>query len=173
VVAAWRDAVARADTIPAVRLLYEARISQGLARSSGTLAVRLAPDSVNATLSGPFGAALARYENGTLTGEGLRPIEIDPAALRALLSGVWREPGPVVAGIGSDAGRLRWEGPTRVDGVIDLSQTAFESLRIDRTEGSIAAAYSGARDPFPRKVDLEDLRTGSHMKLTLVGVEKL
>lgn len=165
--------MARAESVPTARLLYQARISQGLARSSGTLAVRLTPDTVAATLAGPFGATLARYEDGALTGEGIRPISVESSALRAILCGAWREPGAIVTGIADDAGRLRWEGPTRVEGVLDVPRAVFESLRIERPEGSIEAVYAGARDPFPEKIDLEELRTGSHVKLTRVGLEKL
>ena len=39
-IASWRDSVARADSRGPARLLYEARVSQGLFRMSGTLAVR-------------------------------------------------------------------------------------------------------------------------------------
>ena len=170
--AAWREAVARADSVGSARLLYESRISQGLARSSGTLAVRLDGDSVTATLSGPFGAPLARYENGALTGEGIRPIPVDPSALRALLAGVWREPDPVVAGVSGDAARLRWSSSARVEGVLDVPHSTFESLRIERPEGAIEARYAGERDPFPRRTDLEDLRTGSRLRLNLVALEK-
>jgi hypothetical protein len=172
VLAAWREAIARADSVAAARLLYETRIRQGLARSTGTLAVRLTSDSVTATLAGPFGATLARYENGALTGEGIRPIAIEPAALRGLLAGVWREPGAIVTGVDASSGQLVWEAG-RVEGVLDVPHAFFESLRIDRPEGSIQATYEGARDPFPEKIDLEDLRSGSHLRLTLSALEKM
>jgi hypothetical protein len=157
------------EAAPAARLLYDARISQGLARSSGTLAVVLGRDSVSAVLTGPFGAPLARFDDGALVGEGFRPVPIEPPALRALIEGAWREPGATVAGISGETARLTWPG---VEGVLDVPRAAFESLRIDRREGSVEAVYGGARNPFPERVDLREVRTGSRLKLALLGMEK-
>ena len=166
---AWKDAVARVASAPGARLLYDARISQGLGRSSGTLAVVLGDVSISAVLTGPFGAPLARYESGALTGENIRPVPIDASALRALVEGVWREPGATVAGISGSEARLTWPG---VEGVLDVPRAVFESLRVERREGRVEATYGGARNPYPEKVDAEDLRTGSHLKLTLLAVDK-
>ena len=161
--------MSRAAAADGAKLLYDARISQGIARSSGTLAVVLRADAVTAILTGPFGSPLAHYENGALTGQGIRPVPIDPAALHALITGAWSGPDPTVTGISGDAARLAWPG---VEGVLDVPRSVFESLRVDRAEGSVEAVYDGARNPLPEKVDLQDLKSGSHLKLRLLGMEK-
>ena len=78
----WNDAVARAEARGAARFLYEARVTQGPFRMSGTLAVQESPAGVEATLSGPFGDALARYTDGALRGNGIRPIRIGCTSAR-------------------------------------------------------------------------------------------
>ena len=129
----------------------------------------LRADSVSAVLTGPFGSPLARYENGALTGEGIRPVPIEPAALHAIITGAWSAAEPAVTGISGYAARLAWPG---VEGILDVPRSVFESLRVDRPEGSVEAVYEGARNPLPEKVDVQDLKSGSHLKLTLIGMEK-
>src|SRR5207244_13025805 len=120
--APWQEAVSRAASLGPSRLLYEARISQGLARTSGTLAVRIGAGEVEANLSGPFGSPLARYENGALVGEGIRAIPIGEDELRSLLAGVWTAGAPSVAGALDDQALLVWDGTPRVEAVLDLAQ---------------------------------------------------
>jgi hypothetical protein len=173
-IAAWRNSVSRADSRGPARLLYDARVSQGPFRMSGTLAVREGRRTVDATLAGPFGDAVARYEEGALRGKGIRPIAIEADELRWLLAGAWKgSETPEVAGIDGQDALLRWSGAQQVEGVIDFSGARFKSLRIRRPEGEIAATYSGSGEAssWPQKIDLEDVKTGNTLRLTLLAAE--
>ena len=161
----------RAESLGAARLLYDARLFQGLLSLSGTLAVRVSPDSIDATLTGPFGAPLARYEDGALRGDGIRTLAIAPEQLRWLLAGVWEGETPTVVGLDGRDALLRWNGGEQVEGVIDLGESRFLSVRVARTGGAILATYSGALDPWPRRLEVQDLRSGSKLRLTLVAQE--
>lgn len=140
-------------------------------RASGTLAVVLTPEGVEATLAGPFGSPIARYENGALRGEGLRTIVIEPGQLRALLAGVWKEGTPEVAGVDGTDALLKWRGPTEVEGVLSIPAARFESLKISRPEGTIVATYSGLADGWPRRIDLEDVASRNKMRLVLINTQ--
>jgi hypothetical protein len=171
-IAAWRAAVSRADARGPARLLYEARVSRGPFRMSGTLAVREGPRTVDATLAGPFGDSVAHYGDGALRGNGIRPIAIEAEELRWLLAGVWRgSESPDVAGVHEPDALLRWSGAQRVEGVIDVSRAEFKTLRIERSEGTISATYSGEGSSWPQKIDLEDLKSGNILRLTLIAAE--
>ncbi len=171
-IASWRDSVSRADSRGPARLLYEARVSQGPFRMSGTLAVREGQRTVDATLAGPFGDPVARYGGGALRGNGIRPIAIEEEELRWLLAGAWKgSTAPEVAGVGGQDALLRWSGGQQVEGVIDVPRARFKSLRIKRSEGTIAAIYSGELSTWPRRIELEDLKTGNTLRLTLVAAE--
>jgi hypothetical protein len=167
---AWQNALSRADSLPAVRLLYDARLSEGLIKFPGTLAVNARPDRLEATLTGPFGSPLARYESGILEGKGLRPIPLDAEELRAVLAGVWRAT-PEIAGARGDQVLMRFPGARPVEGVLDVSQGRLESLHIPRPEADLVATYDGARDPWPEKILLEDRRSGRRVQLTLIAKE--
>jgi hypothetical protein len=171
-IAAWRDSVSGADSRGPARLLYEARVSQGPFRMSGTLAVREGPRTVDATLAGTFGDSVARYGEGALRGKGIQPIAIEADELRWLLAGVWKGSGsPEVAGVAGQDALLRWSGAQEVEGVIDVPRARFKSLRIKRSEGAIAATYSGDGSSWPQRIDLEDLKSGNVLRLTLVAAE--
>jgi hypothetical protein len=167
---AWQNALDRADTLPAARLLYDARLSEGLVKFPGTLAVNAQPDRLEATLTGPFGSPLARFESGVLEGKGLRPIPLDAEELRAVLAGVWRAT-PEIAGARGDQVLIRFPGARPVEGVLDVSRGCLESLHISRAEADLVATYDGARDPWPEKITLEDRRTGRRVQLTLLAKE--
>ena len=171
--AVWSDAVARAEGRGGARLLYEARVSRGPFRMSGTLAVRESAGSVEAMLSGPFGDAIASYTDGALRGNGIRPIRIDPEELRWLLAGIWKgREAPVVVGMDGEAALLRWTGKEPVDGILDVARGRFKSVRVTRTEGAIAATYSGEGSSWPEQIELEDLGSGNTLRLKLVAAEK-
>jgi hypothetical protein len=171
--AAWRTSVENAELGPA-RLLYDARVSQGPFRMSGTLAVRESAGSIEATLSGPFGDTLASYRDGALTGKGLRPIAVDESDLRWLLAGSWRGAGPPqVGGVEGSTALLRWSEPYRVEAVIDSAAAQMRSLEVRRRDGALRAAYPDGAPGRPRRIDLQDLATGNTMRLTLVAVEPL
>ena len=171
--AAWQEAVSRAASLGPSRLLYEARISQGLARTSGTLAVRIGAGEVEANLSGPFGSPLARYEKGALVGEGIRAIPIGGDELRSLLAGVWTAGVPTVAGAREDQALLVWDGTPRVEEVLDLAQARGSTLRVSRADGTILATYSGTADPWPSRIEISELRSGSKLRLALLAREPL
>jgi len=169
----WSDAVARAEARGNARLLYEAHVSRGPFGMTGTLAVQESPGGIEATLSGPFGDAIARYSDGALQGNGIRPIRIDPEELRWLLAGIWKgREAPVVAGTSGGAALLRWPGKDPVDGVLDVANGRFKSVKVSRAEGAIAATYSGEAAPWPGQIDLEDLGSGNTLRLKLVASEK-
>ena len=140
---------------------------------SGTLAVQELPAGIEATLSGPFGDAVARYEDGALRGNGIRPIRIDPDELRWLLAGVWKgREAPVVVGMNGEVALLRWTGEESVDGILDVVRGRFKSVRVTRAEGAIAASYSGEGSAWPEQIELEDLGSGNTLRLKLVAAEK-
>ncbi|HTD53444.1 MAG TPA: hypothetical protein VK780_10505 [Thermoanaerobaculia bacterium] len=169
--AAWRQAVERAESMPRGRLLYEARLTQGLVSLPGTLAVRQSPGVIEASLTGPFGTPIATYVEGALRGEGIRPLAIAPEALRSLLAGAWQRGEPEVIGVdGSDA-LLAWTGEEQVEGILDVPQARFRSLAISRVEGKILSKYSGDFDPWPTRIEVQDARTGAKLRLTLIGRE--
>jgi hypothetical protein len=171
-ISAWREAVARADVGPA-KLLYEARVSQGPFRMSGTLAVRDGPRSIEATLAGPFGDPVARLTDGALRGKGIKPIAVHEEELRWLLSGAWKgDEAPVVAGMDHGDALLRWTGGAeQVEAVLDVSRARFRSLQVRRREGAIAARYPDETGGRPRRIDLEDLGSGNALHLTLLAAE--
>ena len=171
-IAAWRESVSSADSRGPARLLYEARVTRGPFRMSGTLAVREGSRTVDATLAGPFGDAVARYGEGALRGNGMEPIAIEADELRWLLAGAWKGSGaPEVAGVDGEDALLRWSGAQEVEGVIDVPRARLKSLRIKRSEGAIAATYSGEIFSWPGRIDLEDLRSGNMLRLVLIAAE--
>ncbi|MEP6768567.1 MAG: hypothetical protein ABJC61_07860 [Acidobacteriota bacterium] len=167
--AAWRQAVARSETLGAVRLLYDAKVRQGIGSLSGTLAV--STDPVGATMTGPFGATLATYSDGALRGEKFPPVAIEPEPLLWLLAGVWKSGAPDVKGFDGDDALLAWDGAVRAEGVLNVPAARFTSLRVERGGKTLEATYPGTADPWPSKLEIKDVSTGSTLRLTLVGRE--
>jgi hypothetical protein len=168
----WREAAAGAGTRGPARLLYEARVSRGPFRMSGTLAVKESSRAMEATLSGQFGDVVARYEDGALRGNGIRPILVGPDELRWLLAGIWKgAEEPAVAGMDGQDALLRWTGREQVEGVLDLASGRFKSLKVTRPEGAIFATYSGDTSSRPQRIEIEDVKSGNSMRLSLIGVE--
>jgi hypothetical protein len=168
----WRDAAARDETRGPARLLYEARVSQGPFRIVGTLAVVESRRAMDATLSGPFGDVIARYADGALRGNGIRPILVAPDELRWLLAGIWKgAEEPAIAGMDGQDALLRWTGREQVEGVLDLAARRFKSLRVNRPEGAILATYSGGTSSRPQRIELEDVRSGNKLRLSLIAAE--
>lgn len=170
--AAWSRAVERADALGSSRLLYDARIIQGLLHVPGTLSVTQAPGRLDATLAGPFGNVLARYADGALGGEGIRPLRVAPEDLRSLLAGVWRKGTPRVAGIAGEEGLLSWDDPEPAEAVLDVDAAQLRSLKVTAGEGTLEARYSGEFSPWPTRLELEDAGTGNRLRLTMLGNEK-
>jgi hypothetical protein len=169
--AAWRQAIERAESMPPGRLLYDARLTQGLVGVPGILAVSQSPDAIEASLTGPFGTPIATYATGALRGEGIRTLAIAPQEFRSLLAGAWHRGEPEVLGVDGADALLAWTGEERVEGILDVSQARFRSLAISRAEGKILSRYSGDFDPWPRRIEVEDARTRAKLRLTLIGRE--
>jgi hypothetical protein len=169
-IAAWREAVARADTLGPSRLLYDAKMRQGAVSLPGTLALSTA-EPVRATMTGPFGSPVATYANGSLRGEKFAPVAIEPGPLLWLLGGVWKASEPQVRGVAGDDALLVWTSPSPAEGVLHLPSARFTSLRVASGGKTLEASYAGTADPWPTKVELKDPATKSSLRLTLVGRE--
>jgi hypothetical protein len=171
-IAAWREAVARADRLGPSRLLYDARMRQGAVSLPGTLAVSTA-EPVRATMTGPFGSPVATYADGALRGEKFAPVAIEPEPLLWLLGGVWKAQEPQVRGVAGDDALLVWTSPSPVEGVLHVPSARFTSLRVTTGGKTLEASYAGTADPWPTKVELKDPATKSSLRLSLVAREPL
>ena len=173
--AAWQDALRRADSLPPSRLLYDAKFGQGHARISGTLAVVVTPESVRATATGLFGSTLAQYENGALRLNGRDPLFLEPELLRGALAGVWRGGPPTLAGSEGRDCLLRWNDTKGVaaEAVLDAAAARLESLRVTGAHGEVFVVFSGAFDPWPQVVELSDPRSGQSLRLKRVAIEPI
>lgn len=169
---AWGAALERADSLGPARILYDAKMSEGLVKIPGTLAVEARRDRLDATLIGPFGSPVARYSSGVLEARGAKPIPLDAEELRAVLAGVWRSP-PRVEGAREGESLIRFTGRDRVEAVLDVPATRVETLKIERPEADLVATYSGRLDPWPQKITIEDRRTGKRLQLTMVAREPI
>lgn len=168
--AAWESALSRADSEGPVRLLYDVKMSEGLVKLPGTLAVEAVPGKLEATMTGPFGSPIARYSSGVLEAKGARPLPLEAEELLALLAGVWRAT-PQVAGARAGQVLLRFPAREPVEGVLDLAGSRLASLRIERAGADLFATYSGKLDPWPEKISIEDRRSRRRLELTLVARE--
>lgn len=169
-IAAWREAVARADRLGPSRLLYDARMQQGAVSLPGTLALSTV-EPVQATMTGPFGSPVATYANGALRGEKFAPLAIEPEPLLWLLGGVWKAAEPQVRGVEGDDALLVWTSPSPAEGVLHLPSARFTSLRVASGGKTLEVSYAGTADPWPTKVELKDPATKSSLRLSLVGRE--
>ncbi|HZI67374.1 MAG TPA: hypothetical protein VFF17_12490 [Thermoanaerobaculia bacterium] len=167
---AWQAALARADSQGPVRLLYDVKMSDGLLKLPGTLAVESLPGKVEATMTGPFGSPIARYASGVLEAKGARPLPLEPEELLSLLAGVWRT-APQVAGARAGETLLRFAGREPVEGVLDLAGSRLASLRIERAGADLFAVFSGTLDPWPERISVEDRRSRRRLELALVARE--
>lgn len=68
---------------------------------------------------------------------------------------------------------LAWDEPEPAEGVLDVPGAKLRSLTITRPEGTLAATYEGDFAPLPHRVELEDVRTGNKLRLTLIGYERI
>lgn len=172
--AAWSEALRRAESLPPSRLLYEARFGQRSVRVSGTLAVVATPESLKATATGPFGSSLAQYENGALRVKGREPLFLDPDLLRGALAGIWKSGPPTVAGSRGADCLLRWEAPgVTAEAVFDVAAARVKSLRVENGRADVSVAFSGSFDPWPQIVELSDAKSGQRLRLKRVAVEPI
>jgi len=173
--AAWKDAVRRADSLPPSRLLYDAKFGQGRVKISGTLTVVATPESVKATATGPFGSALAQYENGVLRFKGRDPFFLDPELLRGALAGIWRDGSPTVVGSSGEDRLLRWDDTEGVvtEAVLDVAAARLKSVRVSSAHGEVLVVFSGAFDPWPQVVELSNPKSGQSLRLKRVAIEPI
>jgi len=173
--AAWTSAVERASSLPASRLLYDAKMGSGSAPAlPGTLAVTYDGRSVvTASLTGPFGSHVAEYHDGTVTGQDRKAFIVDPGALRAVLAGVWSDDAPSVKGF--DAGDCLLEfasGDADVRAVLDVAGERVRSMDLRGREGRLIVDYSGAADPWPARLTVRDDASKKSLALKLVAIER-
>ncbi len=172
--AAWASSAARAEALLPSRLLYDARMSSGAATLPGTLAVvDDGREVLHASLTGPFGARIAEYSAGAVTGEDRRALVVDPGALRAVLAGTW--PGAPSGVDGCDGGecRLVWNGATSVEAVLDVGAERVRSMVIEGPSGRLSIDYDGALKPWPEQIALRDERSSRRLSLRLAAIEPL
>jgi len=173
--AAWDASRARAATLPASRLLYDARVSSGATPSvPGTLAVTYDGKAVvTASLTGPFGSRIAEYREGTVTGEDRSALIVDPQALRAVLAGAWDGSSPPAVE-GFDAGQcqlaLTAEG-ARVRVVLDVATADPISLDVAGKGGHLVVEYTGTASPWPSRLTVREETTKRRLGLKLLAVE--
>lgn len=173
---AWQASLERAAALPASRLLYDARMSKGGAPAvPGTLAVTYDGRAVvTASLTGPFGARVAEYRDGRVTGEDRAALLIQPEAMRAVLAGgAWPGVAPSVAGVDAGQAELAFEpgGGARARVVLDLATRGPVSLEVQGPDGHLFVDYAGAADPWPARVDAREETTHRRVSLKLLAVE--
>jgi hypothetical protein len=173
-IAAWTAVRERAASLPASRLLYDAKLGTGGAPSvPGTLAVVYDGQAVvTASLTGPFGSRIAEYRDGTVTGEDRRALVVDPEALRAVLAGTWNDDAPVVRGYADGQGLLAMESEeARVTAVVDVSAERVVSMDLSGRAGRLAVDYPGEPRPWPEKLSIRDETKKKSLALKLLAVE--
>jgi hypothetical protein len=159
--------------LPASRLLYDAHMGKGgVAPVPGTLAVTYDRERVlTADLTGPFGARIADYAQGTVNAKEERALVIDPDSLRSVLAGVWPgAPARIAGRDGSDC-LLVWDGAYQVDAVLDLTENRLRSIRITGSAGRLDVSYTGTFAPWPEKIAIRDAKSGRSLSLSLLAVE--
>ena len=175
--AAVSAAQERAASLPASRLLYDARMSPGKGPSvPGTLAVTYdGRDVARASLTGPFGKRVAEYDAGSVTGEDRQALLVEPGALRAVLSGAWPGEPSSVEGCDGDECLVVWTpgrgGRLAVSGVVDRRAARLRSLLLEGDRGTLAVTYEGDADPWPAKIGAVEERSGRALRLSLVARE--
>jgi hypothetical protein len=172
---AWQASLERAASLPASRLLYDARISKGGAPPvPGTLAVTYDGRAVvTASLTGPFGSRIAEYRDGRVSGEDRAALLVQPEAMRAVLAGgAWSGVTPSVEGVDAGQARLAFQAEgARVRVVLDLATKNPVSLEVQGPDGHLFVEYAGAADPWPARVDAREETTHRRAVLKLLAVE--
>lgn len=172
--AAWAAVSERAATLPASRLLYDAKMSaSGTPTVPGTLAVTYDGTSVvTASLTGPFGSRVAEYRDGALTGQDRQAFVVDPEALRGVLAGCWNGATPSVAGFDAGQSLLTFDaGNARVSAVLDVASRSLVSMDVVGPSGHLVVDYSGTTEPWPARLTVRDESTKKSLALKLVTVE--
>lgn len=173
--AAWRATLERAASLPAARLLYDARVARGGAPPvPGTLAVTYDGRAVvSASLTGPFGSRIAEYRDGRVTGEDRSALLVEPEAMRAVLAGAWNGAAPSVEGMDAGDVLLAFEAErSSVRVVLDVARRVPVSLEIEGGGGHLVVNYGGDADPWPSRVDASEETAHRRVTLKLLAVEK-
>ena len=173
---AWTAARDRAASLPASRLLYDAKMSSGGAPSvPGTLAVSYDGKAVTlASLTGPFGSRVAEYRDGSVTGEDRKALVVDAEVLRSVLAGAWNADSGSVSVEGCDSGQclLAWSGEAgRGTAVLDLAGGGVLSMDLSGSAGRLLVDYPGEAAPWPTRITIRDEKAGRGLTLKLVAVE--
>jgi hypothetical protein len=171
---AWSAARERAESLPASRLLYDAKMSSGGVPSvPGTLAVSYDGKAVTlASLTGPFGSRVAEYRDGSVTGEDKKALVVDPDVLRSVLAGAPN--GSLVSVEGCDSGEclVSWSaGAGRGAAVVGVADSAVKSMNLSGSAGHLVVDYSGEAAPWPPRITVQDETSGRSLSLKLVAVE--
>jgi hypothetical protein len=172
--AAWAAIRERSSSLPASRLLYDAKLGSGGAPSlPGTLAVVYDGQTVvTASLTGPFGSRIAEYREGTVTGEDRRAFVVDPEAMRSVLAGAWNDDAPIVRGYANGEGLLAMEaGEEHVTAVVDVAGARVVSMDLSGRPGRLAVDYAGEAHPWPEKLSIRDEAAKKSLVLKLLAVE--
>jgi hypothetical protein len=173
---AWSAAATRAASLPASRLLYDAKMASGGAPSvPGTLAVSYDGKAVTlASLTGPFGSRVAEYKDGAVTGQDRQALVVDPEVLRSVLAGAWSGASSAASVQGCDAGQclLAWSADAgRGTAVLDLAAGSVRSMDLAGSAGRLLVDYAGESSPWPARISVRDEKSGRHLSLKLVAVE--
>lgn len=177
--AAWSLVRERAASLPASRILYDARVwADATPAVSGTLAVTYDGTAVvAASLTGPFGSRIAEYRNGAVTGQGRQAFVVDPAALRAVLAGAWNGASgesPSVEGFDAGQSLLAFDaGGTRVLAVLDVASRSVVSMDITDRSGRLLVDYTGEASPWPAGITVRDEETRKRLALKFVASEPI
>lgn len=171
---AWTAARERAASLPASRLLYDAKMSSGGAPSiPGTLAVSYDGKAVTlASLTGPFGSRVAEYRDGSVTGEDSKALVVDPDVLRSVLAGAPN--GSPVSVEGCDSGEclVSWSAEAgRGTAVLAVAGGGVRSMDLSGSAGHLLVDYSGEASPWPSRITVHDEKSGRSLTLKLVAVE--
>lgn len=173
--AGWEACLDRAASLPAARLLYDARVAKGGAPPvPGTLAVTYDGRAVvSASLTGPFGSRIAEYRDGRVTGDDRSALLIEPEAMRAVLAGAWNGAAPTVEGIEAGDALLVFDAErARVRVVLDVARHAPVSMEIEDGGGHLVVDYGGEANPWPAHVDASEETTHRRVALRLLAVER-
>ena len=177
VLGVWNAALARAASLSASRLLYDAKMASGAAPSvPGTLAVTYDGKAVTAaSLTGPFGSRVAEYRDGTVTGEDKRALVVDPDVLRSVLAGAWNSGSSPLSVEGCDGAQclLAWTAEAgRGTAYVELAG-GVRSMDLSGTAGHLLVGYAGEARPWPAEITVQDVNSGRHLSLKLVAVEPI
>jgi len=147
--------------------------SGGAPSIPGTLAVSYDGETVTlASLTGPFGARVAEYKDGSVTGEDKKALVVDPEVLRSVLAGAPNGSPASVDGCDSGECLVSWSaqaGPGTA--VVAVVGAAVRSMKLSGSAGHLLVDYSGEASPWPSRITVQDEKSGRSLTLRLVAIE--